>query len=100
MTTSKKLAAAFRNLRRDGYFARQNWMCCQNCGVHAVPAEYENFVFYHCQDADLLKEQNKTHLTWNGDGALIKQRCEDVGLHVVWDGTEGKRLLVSDRALQ
>jgi hypothetical protein len=100
MSTSKKLTAAFRNLRRDGYFARQNWMCCQNCGVHAVPEKYENYVFYHCQDADCLKETGQTHLAWSGDGDLIKRRCEDAGLHVVWDGTEATRLLVSERGLQ
>lgn len=99
MSTSKKLTKAFVNLRRDGYFARKNWMCCQNCGAHEVPDEYENYVFYHCQDADLLKEENKTYLAWSGDGDLIKQRCEEAGLYVVWDGTVETRLLVSETGL-
>ena len=100
MTTSMKLTKAFARLRRDGYFARKKWMCCQNCGVHAVPEQYENFVFYHVQDDDNLKESNQTYLSWCGDGQLIRQRCEEVGLNVVWDGTEETRILVSERGLQ
>ena len=29
--TVRKLAAAFRALRRDGYLAKANWLCCPPC---------------------------------------------------------------------
>lgn len=101
MSTSEKITKAFRKLRNDGYFARRNWLCCQSCGCAAVPEEHsETYVFFHAQDADYLKEQNKTYLAWNGNGNLIRQRCEEVGLHVVWSGSEAERILVSEKALQ
>lgn len=76
-------------------------MCCQNCGVATVPEEHEDsFVFFHCQDADYMREHNQTYLAWRGDGHLIRKRCEEAGLNVVWDGTEATRILVSERALQ
>lgn len=85
MATKDKLTVAFRNLRKDKYFARHKWMCCQGCGCAALPKDCENYVFYHAQDADVLAEKNQAHLAWGGDGALIKRRCEEAGLHVVWD---------------
>ncbi len=97
--TSKKLTQVFRNLRKDGYFARWNWTCCQNCGVHALPEGCEEYVFFHCQDADMLREDGRVYLAWGGSGVHIRQRCEEAGLHVVWDGTAETRLLVSDRAM-
>lgn len=99
MSTKEKITAAFRNLRKDKYFARQKWMCCQTCGCAALPEGCENYVFYHAQDADQLAEKDQTYLAWGGDGALIKQRCEEAGLHVVWDGSDETRLLVSERPL-
>jgi hypothetical protein len=99
MSTSTKLTAAFRNLRRDGYFARKNWMCCQTCGCAALPEDCENYVFYHAQDADFLVEKNQTYLAWSGDGEQIKLRCEEAGLNVVWDGKDDSRLLVSEKGL-
>lgn len=97
--TSKKLTDAFRNLRRDGFVAKRNWMCCQNCGVHALPEDTQDYVFYHCQDADTLREKDKVYLAWGGDGDQIKRRCEEAGLYVVWDGRPETRILVSNKGL-
>jgi len=100
LTTKAKLTVAFRKLRKDGYFAEHNWTCCQSCGVAAVPDEFEeNYVFYHGQDNEDMRETNQTHLNWAGDGSLIRQRCEEAGLCVVWDGTTDQRILVSEKAL-
>ena len=66
------LRAAFQDLRRRGYFARMNWLCCQTCGWAAIPPERTNkAVFYHRQDAASLEEAGGTYVAWSGDGAEI-----------------------------
>src|SRR6478609_414586 len=46
MTSNFKtaLTAGFQTLRARGYFAEQNWQCCQSCGVAAIPDEYTDYV--------------------------------------------------------
>jgi hypothetical protein len=47
-----RLNEAFKDLRKSGYFARQNFQCCQSCAWAAIPEEKEEkVVFYHQQDA-------------------------------------------------
>ena len=100
MTTSAKITQAFRKLRRDGYFARQKFMCCSNCGWHAIPDEAANHaVFYNVQSADSLKETGEVYLQWSGDGNHIVDRLKGAGLNVVWDGSENTAILVSERGL-
>jgi hypothetical protein len=90
-----KLTKAFRELRKLGYFARQNFWCCQSCGCNAVPDEYsEKYVFYHGQDNDCLNERGECYLAWSGDGAQIVKVLEDTGLKVTWDNNEFTRILV------
>lgn len=36
MKTTTKIAAAFANLRRQGFWALQNYECCQGCAGYAV----------------------------------------------------------------
>jgi hypothetical protein len=94
----RKLTQAFKALRRDGYFAEQNWWCCQTCGLAAVPADQrDRLVFYHTQDAYFLRESGEVCLCWSGDGHHIKQRLEQAGLFVQWNGEEGDRLCVSNK---
>lgn len=99
MTTRTKLTIAFRKLRKDGYLAKHNWTCCQSCGAAAIPDQFaDNYVFYHAQDNDRLKETNQTYLAWSGDGSLIRRRCQEAGLYVIWDGTPDTRILVGEKA--
>jgi len=44
--TENRLAAAFEQLRADGYFAQPDWQCCQTCGVNAVPDEKSGLVCF------------------------------------------------------
>jgi hypothetical protein len=45
------LTKAFAELRKNGYFAKQNFLCCQSCGWAALSdEEAKNAVFYHNQD--------------------------------------------------
>lgn len=91
----KKLTVAFRNLRKAGYFARQNFWCCQSCACAAIPTQHEEkYIFYHRQDNDYLKEKGECYLAWGGDGEEIVQILRDAGVYVEWDGNSNTRILV------
>jgi hypothetical protein len=93
----KKLNTAFRQLRKSGYFAQQNFWCCQTCGWADVPDEYANkAVFYHRQDTPNIEKNNSVYLAWAGDGEEICNIFRENGLIVVWDGSSDNRILVQN----
>ena len=101
MNDKAKINKVFKNLRKQGYFVRQSFWCCQTCGCAAVPPDHENrYVFYHKQDREVLdKNGNITmkfggvlNLAWAGSGSQISQAIKDEGLRVRWSGTEDKRI--------
>ncbi|HET9285703.1 MAG TPA: hypothetical protein VFR24_27440 [Candidatus Angelobacter sp.] len=95
-TVKTKLKTAFKTLRKQGYFCRMNWWCCQTCGWAAIPENRaEKACFWHDQDHDNLKQEATVCLAWSGNGNEIKKILENVGLSVDWDGAETKRLKVS-----
>ena len=76
-----KLKAAFKDLRKRGYFARMDFQCCQSCGWAAVPAGREHkVVFYHNQDKHSINESRGTYLAWGGDAAKIQEVLKAHGL--------------------
>jgi hypothetical protein len=86
---------AFRALQKAGYFARQNFLCCQNCGWHAMTDEQaEKAFFYHRQDADGLKKDGYCHVAWSGDGEEIAKILKECGVPYKWDGTKNKRFMI------
>jgi hypothetical protein len=88
-----KLSKAFKTLRKAGYFARQNFWCCQTCGWSDVPDEKaEKAVFYHAQDNDEKKLGHPFHISWAGNGNEICKIFRDCGITVEWDGSENKRI--------
>lgn len=91
----RKLTIAFRALRKAGYFAKQNFWCCQSCAWHAVPEERaDRAVFYHQQDKEgLLRGAGSVHLAWSGDGHEICRILNENGIETEWDGSENKRIL-------
>lgn len=90
----KNLTSAFRALRKAGYFAKQNFWCCQSCAWYAVSKEnHEKVVFYHKQDRASLAQTGKVHLAWSGDGAEICRILNVHGIETEWDGNECKRIL-------
>jgi hypothetical protein len=93
--TAERLQPVFDRLKRHGYFAEQNWKCCQSCGCAAIPSYQDKFVFYHEQDAERMEERDSVYLTWSGDGRLIRDTFRKAGFKVEWDGSEDKRLLIS-----
>jgi len=96
-TTSKELInKAFRALRKEGYFARQNFWCCSGCGWAAMTdTQAKNAVFYHRQDTTQYNRTGQLYLTWSGDGARIVAILKEAGLAVEWNGSESKRILIT-----
>jgi hypothetical protein len=90
------VSIAFKALRKQGFFARQGFFCCQSCGWAAVPeAKGKAAIFYHKQDLDGLLQNGDLYLAWGGDAALIRKELEAAGLHVEHDGTRAQRFKVS-----
>lgn len=90
-----KITEAFKELRKLGYFARQNFWCCQGCGWSAVPEnKSDKVVFYHKQDTDDLKGKGRCHLAWSGDGHEICQVLNRHGITTEWEGDSNKRILM------
>jgi len=89
-----RLREAFKDLRKAGYFARQNFTCCQSCAWAEIPKEKsDKVVFYHQQDAD-GKADDEMYVGWAGDG---KEICDIFSNHQIdteWDGTSNTRILI------
>lgn len=103
----EKLTEGFSVLRRHGYFARQNWKCCNTCGLYAIPeGKDEKFVFYHAQSAADLRDAERTggrvgvYLNWGGSGDFITHILRQEGLNVKWDGDSGRKIWVGVQGSQ
>jgi hypothetical protein len=92
------LTKAFAALRKAGYFARQNFQCCQGCGWAAVPDDKgEKAVFYHRQDNDSRLRGGKFHLAWSGDQHEICRILTENGVTVEEvPADSSKRICVTD----
>jgi hypothetical protein len=90
-----KITNAFKELRKLGYFARQNFLCCQTCAWYAVPDEKaEKAVFYHNQDNSRLINEGSCNLAWAGDGNEIVSVLNKHGIKTEWDGSDSKRIVI------
>lgn len=90
----KQLTKAFKEVRKLGYFARQNYTCCNSCGWNSVPYSREDkVIFYHRQDNDNIKINNNVYLSWRGNAQEIIQVFSKY-LKTEWDGTEYKKIKV------
>jgi hypothetical protein len=90
------LTKAFKALRKKGYFARQNFWCCQSCAWSAMTDEQANkTVFYHRQDADDLRDSGTCHLAWSGNGQEIVDVLKENGVEVDWNGGDGTRIKIT-----
>jgi hypothetical protein len=92
---NNKITSAFQELRKKGYFARQNWQCCQSCGWAAVPdGKKEKVVFYHNQDKDSLNSEGECFLAWRGEGNEIVEALTKHGIGVQWDKNPNTRIKI------
>ena len=101
MNFKSKLNQGFANIRKEGYFAKQNFWCCQSCACAAIPDENAKaYVFYHQQDADGLREDKSEdkgiYLAWAGDPMVIRRAFEYAGCKVEHDGDIKDRIWVCD----
>ena len=101
MKTDKQLLNdAFKQLRKEGYFAKQAFWCCQSCGCAAVPKEKEKaYVFYHKQDKDAIKDDGMIaakgmYVAWDGNGRIIADTISNTGLKAYWNNDPGTRILI------
>ena len=96
MTEGKrKINQAFRALRSKGYFAKQNFLCCNSCGWHAIPDDQaKKAVFYHAQAADDLKKDGECWLSWSGDGNEIVKVFQDAGVTANWNGDSDQKIQI------
>ena len=91
----KSLTPAFAALRKAGFFARQNFWCCQSCGCAAVPEDRsEAYVFYHNQDKQDLVATGSCYLAFAGDGEKIVEVLNAHGIKTEWDGTKAARIKI------
>jgi hypothetical protein len=97
MVTKQQINKVFRELRKFGYFAKQNWWCCQSCGWADISDEEQKVVFYHDQDADAIENMvlvRPLYLAWRGNGEEICDIIRSCGLSISWDGSEDKRIAI------
>ena len=89
-----KITAAFRQLRKHGYFAKQSFWCCSSCAWSDIPEDkVEKVVFYNKQSADGLKT-GEVYLQWSGNGDEICNIFNQCGLRVSWEGSEDKAIVI------
>jgi hypothetical protein len=107
------LAKAFADLRKQGFMARQNCMCCSGCACSKIwtdiqkkPGKYIGAVYYHSQDAARLKESGEVCIgfgpvdtdaeewAWLLAGHAAQSTFKRYGLAVEWDGTVKQKLTV------
>jgi len=107
-TDNDRLTDAFRALDATGVVAREDFACCQNCGVTEIGDEVldtapaRGFVFYHQQDTERAAAGGSLWLAYGrfeepssaeiGEEICAALRAE--GLHVDWSGSPGQRIHV------
>ena len=106
---------AFRRLRKAGYVAKANFMCCGTCASSACFEEAEEtkkagVVWWHKQDDTSYRETGEL---WIGFGSVddvsestnsdavgqdVVKALVDAGLKVEWNGSSKQRIRVTGRA--
>ena len=92
MTDKDRITAAFRALRKLGYTARQNFLCCGSCAMSQLAEEekqgkdHSKFVTYNQQGDEHITDfgqlKDSLFLYWAGDVKEIVKALEDEGLAV------------------
>lgn len=115
-TDRDRLKAAFSELRRRGYGARMNFMCCGSCAGYAMGQKHDDkkgVVYYSRQGessfytGDYYRRGEKTdwlqeslYLSWSGDGYEIAAVLRDFGLTVAWQESESYCIEVLPRDME
>ncbi|MFZ2150528.1 MAG: hypothetical protein WAZ12_01880 [Candidatus Absconditicoccaceae bacterium] len=81
--TRSLITKAFKELRKNGYFARQNFWCCLTCGWSAIPdINKDKAVFINCGIMDHLREKKQAYIRWSGDRKFIEKILRKAGLSI------------------
>lgn len=101
------IRTAFAALRKQGYIARMNFMCCGGCAVDALARLIEvrdgdpataKVVYYHRQDAEAFNRhgnlRRNMYLGWQGDANEIVLALEAQGVRAIFDGNPQTRIEV------
>ena len=108
------ISDCFKDFRKLGIVARQNFLCCQGCGTAQLAYESEKknyarkrgYIFYHKQDAEKWREEGCLHLSFGtfDDSDPVPMMTSAVtilrrrGFKVDWDGTAAQRPEVTKEA--
>ena len=98
-STRDKVDMAFEKLNEMGYFAEQDFWCCQTCAWNDIDDEdLEKVVFYHNQDNDSWGGTDELvrglYLSWSGDADEIIGVLNDCGLRTRWSGEVNSRIKI------
>jgi hypothetical protein len=116
----RHISRAFEDLRKQGFLAKENFLCCQTCAGYDLTIEAEKLikegkevngcVYWHGQDEDNWNEIGQMFLAY---GEMESEKCGTIGLptkevgklvmkalkkhHVPceWNGDPSRRILVS-----
>ena len=111
----EKIRRVFKELRREGYLARMNYLCCCTCAEYDLSQkakelekkgkEIEGVVYYHRQGEQGLWEYGDLCLyygTYKDDdemrsadrkiGEYIVQKFQSAGVDLEWDGNPNKAI--------
>ena len=118
-TDRQKLRGAFAELRKLGWYARMNYLCCQTCAwadaaatlkKRGKDADEADIVFYHRQDGDAFKHRigdwhvtgpqtdylrRPLYLAHQGRAYEVVGVLKKYGLNAEWDGDTGMRIKVN-----
>lgn len=100
---STNFTRAFRQLRKDGYIALQNHLCCSTCACYDISERLASkgvdpdkglYAYYHVQDADSFRKTGGCYIGWQGDAKHIISVLENNQLRCEWDGSPDSRIFV------
>ena len=117
--TRVKVLNVFKELRKEGFLARANFLCCQNCAGYDLAhqaekkfsqnKEVKGCVYWHKHDEKNYRENGRLFLAYgNLDtqygkiglssnkevGEIIVKKLEMYGVEFEWDGDPLNRILV------
>jgi hypothetical protein len=116
---NKRLSTAFRAMRKAGLLARQNFLCCGNCGGYAMATKavelkkagktVNGCAFYHAQANESKNEGRDFYITY-GEldttefgtiglptvevGKIVASCLADAGVKHEWNGDPNQNIKV------
>ncbi|HEX4224098.1 MAG TPA: hypothetical protein VHZ97_17150 [Pseudonocardiaceae bacterium] len=108
ITDPDRVTSAFDQLNAKGIVARQDFACCQNCGVQEIRAEVDydprGYTFFHGQDTDRAANGGGLWLTFGTFvdapdtqetvGTEVVAALTEAGLSPTWNGDANRRITI------